>query len=903
VTLAEIRQKYPQYDQISDGDLADRIYRKFYAGKMDRSTFDRKVGLTDASYTNQSGQNVFDVQAAGQSTIPENSNIQYVGGPMDWVMQSLASGASKAARGIASAPADVLGYDQLGREIRHAIPKVEGGQTGTDTAGTVLQYAVPAVGAFNGLRAATAAANAPKWMQYLSGLGGAAASDAAVTNPDNAATIGDIAGGPTAINPQDTSLEKRAKVGVETIPLGPLSDAGGAMVGGILSRLVNSRVGQALSDSTRREILSRSPIGRKLARELRKAVGESGENPDVVAKRLEEAAARAQGPEAAGFRPTTGTASNNYGLLAYERGVSSQPRMIQRSEANREALTRAALDSMQTSGDPQDAVKFFMEQYHGPTRKAEDALRDVQNRLAEAQDELGLSVSGARQTATSAEAARASSQLDQATRNQLTALTAKKNELFDAIDPGNAKPIDQQGFDATVQDVLNPTSRGDLSSIPSDIANRIDELSTQGDVTYQELNDMRPRVSAAIRQAIESGDGATAQKLGKLHDFMNQQADHLASTGDKAASDALDFYRNEFAPRFGQGQGAQYRKAVNAFRQKPSQTARDFLMGPQEGAQQLNQIIRGSPDAQAAQAAVQDFMTSQLARRLATISGDRSAARVADRFIRDYATTLDQFPQLRKELQTTARDLTGKTEKVSNLTRAVKSKQEGLKLTKQEADQSAARYFIGTDPDKAIERVFGSSEPARAMAELRQKATGHPEAMKGLRASVKNYLEGRLMNPSAGEDVTATVNRVNKAFNNNRLMKALRKVYTPGEISRLKAVQNRLNEMARIDKRVTSNSITNQLGQDSQKVRVVLASIYGIVKGRGVFAISKWLGNMVRGESIQKAASRIVQDSMLDPELAATMLRKDSPQTRRELRTYLLNNYPDMFNGNQDQSK
>jgi len=43
-TLAEIRQKYPQYSDLPDADLADRLYRKFYAD-MPREEFDAKVGL------------------------------------------------------------------------------------------------------------------------------------------------------------------------------------------------------------------------------------------------------------------------------------------------------------------------------------------------------------------------------------------------------------------------------------------------------------------------------------------------------------------------------------------------------------------------------------------------------------------------------------------------------------------------------------------------------------------------------------------------------------------------------------------------------------------------------------------------------------------------------------------
>jgi hypothetical protein len=46
-SLADVRSQYPQYNDMSDGQLADALYRKFYSD-MDRTTFDQKVGLKAA---------------------------------------------------------------------------------------------------------------------------------------------------------------------------------------------------------------------------------------------------------------------------------------------------------------------------------------------------------------------------------------------------------------------------------------------------------------------------------------------------------------------------------------------------------------------------------------------------------------------------------------------------------------------------------------------------------------------------------------------------------------------------------------------------------------------------------------------------------------------------------------
>lgn len=46
-TLAEIRQRYPQYNDLSDAELADRMYERFYSD-LPRDEFDARIGLRGA---------------------------------------------------------------------------------------------------------------------------------------------------------------------------------------------------------------------------------------------------------------------------------------------------------------------------------------------------------------------------------------------------------------------------------------------------------------------------------------------------------------------------------------------------------------------------------------------------------------------------------------------------------------------------------------------------------------------------------------------------------------------------------------------------------------------------------------------------------------------------------------
>ncbi|MEP7454307.1 hypothetical protein [Phyllobacterium sp. SB3] len=51
-TIADIREKYPQYDDLSDTQLADAFHKKFYAD-MPREEFDLKIGLSPAAKETQ----------------------------------------------------------------------------------------------------------------------------------------------------------------------------------------------------------------------------------------------------------------------------------------------------------------------------------------------------------------------------------------------------------------------------------------------------------------------------------------------------------------------------------------------------------------------------------------------------------------------------------------------------------------------------------------------------------------------------------------------------------------------------------------------------------------------------------------------------------------------------------
>jgi hypothetical protein len=65
-SLAEIRQQYPQYNDLSDQDLADRLYQRFYAD-MPREQFDASLGLQPSGPPMLAEQDAYDPFAGAEA--------------------------------------------------------------------------------------------------------------------------------------------------------------------------------------------------------------------------------------------------------------------------------------------------------------------------------------------------------------------------------------------------------------------------------------------------------------------------------------------------------------------------------------------------------------------------------------------------------------------------------------------------------------------------------------------------------------------------------------------------------------------------------------------------------------------------------------------------------------------
>lgn len=817
--------------------------------------------------------------------------------------------ASNLARGVGSLPFDLYGKTGLpGSEgssdiadsIRKTIPVFKGGAPGTDAAATIAQYAIPGMTAFKAVQFA----NAPRAANYASGLLGSAASDFAVTIPGETTSLGDLIGGPTAIKPTDDPVDQRFKVGSEVLGIGPVVDT-------------------ALSPF--RFIGSKLPTQKNMEEEIPKILQEPGNiflDPKKAASELETVVNRSEIP---GFKPTTGPSSGDTMGVATERGLASRPELVNRRVENVGAIADEAKNISSSTGNITNTANTVQDVRLANIRAAESNVLKNEQNYEVAQKELDSQIAKYNNS-TRASQESASKTLDNQLQNELLVLNKQKKDLYDAIDPTGTLEVDLTLLKKSADFIRKPKAPLKTAEVEavkeygSKIFKAIDtaiDLQNKGDKTfYKDLIGLRANVNDAIGNAYSNNSTVAAKNLENIRATIDQYTENLSnfnqgqniipegfasvpSDAAEAAVKANDFYKNIYAPKFKEGLGAKW--ADNTIKKKnlETQTAQNFLLGPTEGATQLRNIINNAQNPKIMENQVREFMIGELAQRAFKGKGEIAPQQILQ-FIKQYDSILNQFPDLKTEISLLRSTLRQKADKTTGLAKAVISAKNNLKQTKSDAKKSAFKYFTDSQPEDAVRKILSDPNPARALTDLKRIIGNDPDAKLGLKAGLRDELYNRIINTkgvtNSGDEINvASLAKLNKLLTEPKMQNVLKGIFNKTEMAALTRVRQRVTELDRINIQTTSGSSTNPLQQDSKRVKTVLASVYGIVKGRGVFAISSWFGDIIRGGSAADVGEQLLTKAMLDPEFALLMLKADTRKNQLAARAYILNNFPEVL--------
>lgn len=856
-------------------------------------------------------------EAGTTFTLPRSESRDLLTDPGAFIAESVLKGITGFGRGLLTLPQDIvrgLASDEISDEdlfrnpilgltrtigdIGRKIPRIKGGTTAGDIGGDIAQFAAP-----TGVVGKAAKVLVPGKGQALATLAGTSLADVAVTDPTQDQSILESVGG-VKLDP----LESRVQTGVE-----------GGAIGSTLSSI--AAVGRALKKGARpftKEGLE-SQVGEKLQEFTQKPIAE-------VTQDIEAGLARQEVP---GFQPTTGTLTGDTGLLGFEKGAISDPDLLARARENKTALSAEVQNILRTEGDPAD-LKAFAEQKAALTGEAgEDALRAAQRAQDVAENEVNNLLASTPGSAGGR--GQASRQIDKAAQEVLKQKTILKNQKFNLIDP-------QGTVETNVDDTLDllkglrPTSAGDLSGkefLNSRIVKALKSFTQKVDIdptsgiqrtvprnpTFKEINDLRPAVSAEIQAARIAGKGDQVTKLEQVRAFINNQADVLAAQGSPAgvrAKEATSFFKKEFAPLFGEGAGAQFRKGARTFTGEPTATASSFLQrssragGAQESAQQLSRIIDalddpssaftqvGKPNAaQAGRQAVRDFIIEDLG---ASLQGKtaKQAAPIVRNFQKANADNLNAFPQAAKEVEDLAKGLESGLEKVNRLGDEVADVTKAIKETSKLDATSALKKLAKLDnPVRTIDGVLSSPTGKTEFDKLFLATKGNKEARAGLKAAVSESLRDKIIRTTDLIEGEVSPAKINQVLNDPTTQSVMKRLFKKSEIAALGRVQKRVQEAGRINQGVTTGSQTAALTISSQRAANIFASVYGIAKGRGLFTLSRIVMEGLTGGNVKDRMNAIIAQSMTDPAYAKMLLNLklgDNVKEARRVALYTLNN-------------
>lgn len=266
-TIAEVRAQYPQYDDLSDVQLAGALHDKFYSD-MDPAAFADKIGLKPDKYQ--------------QAALDEDARLQAMGAPStQGVTRRLIHGATLGAdttlSALATAPAEMIRHGTWDPTEGYAYAKaredlnLDRARANTGYAGTAAELLG---GAASGAGLARGGVTAARFLgNGLLGRTAAAALDSSA--------LGGVAG----FNEGNGLAERASNAGTGALvggAFGAAAPVAGAITGAIASPFISN-------------ILARVNPERYARRQVARAIAESGRSTSDIANDVASAANEGQG--------------------------------------------------------------------------------------------------------------------------------------------------------------------------------------------------------------------------------------------------------------------------------------------------------------------------------------------------------------------------------------------------------------------------------------------------------------------------------------------------------------------------------------------------------------------------------------------------------------------------------
>lgn len=815
------------------------------------------------------------------------------------IARPIVGGVRNAGVGLLTLGPELLGMDKQADQMRNAIPEVEQSNWVGDLVQAITQYAAP--GAAGAKIAGGLAKNSPRLVQGGAKLLGAVTGDVVATDAGQASTLGDLLEmGPTAIQPDDSNLTKRVKVGAET-PVGELAFKGakGLWDGGVGLKNIYDIKG-------------------KTAQRLQDA---ANEDPASSARQAAEQIAETQAaiPDP-GFKPLTGESTTNVGLLQMQKGLAEATPLVSQRKANEENLAQQFGNTIQGSGvDRSPELRQAVEgEAAGMVTPARQQLEATQKNLSDVNaqmDAIKAEVANAKgQKVTSSE------QIAQTVRDVGAKLTSAKNELYSKIDPDGKAQVDGSDLIADIE-AIEPRTWQNENVVPTAIQKSATKAKENGGgVSFKDLMDLRAQLNEDMSTAIKAGgtkQGGLYQNLAKIKTSVDSKIAEIGNSTDPALADvvenyklAQDNYMEIYAPVAKQGISGKVLQAAKGRQPIPdSVVGSQFLRrgaGAKERLQNFNLVKEQADDPSSFDEAGYKWILDDFAQN-ALKGGEITPESIrAWRELEGTKEILDQMPSVKTEIGRIQNLVDAGSGKKTQFMQDLEAAKEGVKVKEKEVAQSALGTVLNTkdagETNAAVAKVLNGDNKVQRFKQLKAAASKDTsgKAMEGLRNAVGDWMESKAYTAKSGEGRTLETASKKPSFGGIETLledkankEIIESMFEGKDLQTLRQVRSKLEVMSRLG-RVQGTIGSSTAGNNQAKEAVDGLTFIATNSWRANKALRLALSALPPGVDPETHVQKMLVRAMADPELARTLLLKpvgkDAKKFELGIRTYITNN-------------
>lgn len=411
-------------------------------------------------------------------------------------------------------------------------------------------------------------------------------------------------------------------------------------------------------------------------------------------------------------------------ILAMERAVLNEnPALDEKfSENLAKANVAARQEALKFQGDPNRTRKLL-------TERRDHLIGLVDLRAAQAARKANDAVAALGPEASLRETSRT---VRANLQSALREARADERRLWEAV-PSDAV-IGPSNARSTLADEI--ASRGRFAD-PEDIPKWLRDALGEENMTVKDALSLRSRVldEAANARAGANPNRNKARILGNVQEALLED---IGAAGDiPEIQTAMEFSRrlNDKFTRGAVGRVLRHDSSRGGS-VDPSETMELLLGGsPLRSVRQVEQLLNASPQSRGQ---VEQYMRTQFAQQV--VEDGVVNRRAAARFMDKHKLVLDQFPDMRGQIDTAIRTQATaqrQAERAKELTDALHDKR-----------VSRTALYLDGPVGEEMTRVLSADDPPRAMAQLMRQVRSDPVAQQGLKHA---YVEGILGRSRTGE--------------------------------------------------------------------------------------------------------------------------------------------------------